>query len=240
MVLAASSSSPFPDITFKAFSKFILSNFNKEITLASVLLLLSTMLENPDFLNLHFRRSRSIIRQEKASTKWMELLAKIFHSRLEDCEIHAELLGDNTVPQLAGKLNDFALLLKLDPYNSSGSLVSKRKSVDYSITEALHIIAPISFECETMTCEARSLYNYMKYDDIAQVTLLKDSKVYRYAYVIGAKCGKCNVAYLADHEHIPAPHTGERCLLNDAAYVKIGQNLWADHVMDSSLEQTNP
>jgi len=56
MALAVSSEMPFPDITFKDFSKLINSNFGPQVSLSTVLLVLFTMTENPALLNLHARQ----------------------------------------------------------------------------------------------------------------------------------------------------------------------------------------
>ena len=56
MTAAMSSEMPFPDISFNAFNKFVSKNFSSEISLSTVLLLLFTMTENPDLLNLHARQ----------------------------------------------------------------------------------------------------------------------------------------------------------------------------------------
>jgi hypothetical protein len=53
-VSATSNTSPFPDIPFSTFSSFIQSNFNNNISLSSTLVILFSLLENPDLLNLHF------------------------------------------------------------------------------------------------------------------------------------------------------------------------------------------
>jgi len=46
----------FPDVTFKAFNAFIEQNFSSKITLTTVLMLLFTITENTDLLNLHQRQ----------------------------------------------------------------------------------------------------------------------------------------------------------------------------------------
>jgi hypothetical protein len=43
----------FPDISFNVFSSFIAQNFGSKITLATMLMLLFSTIENPDLLNLH-------------------------------------------------------------------------------------------------------------------------------------------------------------------------------------------
>jgi len=45
----------FPNISFKVFSQFVQENFSSRITLSQVLLVLFTITDNPDLLNLHAR-----------------------------------------------------------------------------------------------------------------------------------------------------------------------------------------
>ena len=53
MTIAVSSEMPFPDISFKDFNKFINNNFSPQVSLSIVLLVLFTITENSDLLNLH-------------------------------------------------------------------------------------------------------------------------------------------------------------------------------------------
>jgi hypothetical protein len=55
LVSAAPLPSPFPDITFQLFAAFVKENFSSKISLSSVLLILFTLLNNPELMNLHFR-----------------------------------------------------------------------------------------------------------------------------------------------------------------------------------------
>lgn len=50
---AVQNEQPFPNITFKVFNTFIEENFSSKISLATVLMLLFTVNENTDLLNLH-------------------------------------------------------------------------------------------------------------------------------------------------------------------------------------------
>ena len=50
---AVQNEQPFPDISFKVFNTFIEENFSSKISLATVLMLLFTVNENTDLLNLH-------------------------------------------------------------------------------------------------------------------------------------------------------------------------------------------
>ena len=53
-VSAAPVESPFPDILFSDFNFLIQSTFGSKITLATVLMLLFSVTDNPDLFNLHF------------------------------------------------------------------------------------------------------------------------------------------------------------------------------------------
>jgi hypothetical protein len=44
---------PLPDVSFKVFSQFIMANFGSEISLSTLLMMLFSMTNNPDLLNLH-------------------------------------------------------------------------------------------------------------------------------------------------------------------------------------------
>ena len=77
MVAAMPEESGFPDVTFKAFNEFIKANFSSKVSLATVLLVLFTMTENPDLLNLHSQQKNPSCRGEykvKASG-WIKGLA---------------------------------------------------------------------------------------------------------------------------------------------------------------------
>jgi hypothetical protein len=45
--------SPFPDIPFKSFSHFITENFSSKLSLSAALVILFSLTENSDLLNLH-------------------------------------------------------------------------------------------------------------------------------------------------------------------------------------------
>ena len=55
-VSAAPKTQPFPNLPFKVFSGFVEQTFGSDISLATVLLLLFTMTENPELLSLHARQ----------------------------------------------------------------------------------------------------------------------------------------------------------------------------------------
>jgi len=68
----------FPDISFKAFNDFVTQNFSSKITLATVLMLLFTTVENTDLLNLHQRQQNPQLSHEKQVnlSSWITSLAQ--------------------------------------------------------------------------------------------------------------------------------------------------------------------
>src|SRR6266498_4670939 len=61
---AVQSEHAFPDIPFKAFNTFVEQNFSSKIMLTTVLMLLFTMTENTDLLNLHQRQQHPQLSDE--------------------------------------------------------------------------------------------------------------------------------------------------------------------------------
>ena len=64
-VSAAPQTQPFPQISFKDFSQFIEGVFGPKISLATVLLLLFSMTENPELLSLHARQQHPTGEEKK-------------------------------------------------------------------------------------------------------------------------------------------------------------------------------
>ena len=60
-------SKSFPNPTFQAFSNFILSNFHSEISLTTTLLVLFSLINNPELLNLHARQTHPAFPDENIS-----------------------------------------------------------------------------------------------------------------------------------------------------------------------------
>ena len=78
LVSAARTEKAFPDISFSAFNQIIETNFGSKISLATVLMLLFTLTENVDLLNLHFRQQHPEYNGENKTHEngWMIALAK--------------------------------------------------------------------------------------------------------------------------------------------------------------------
>ncbi len=78
-MVAKSDTQPFPDITFKVFGDFVTQNFSSRVSLATVLLVLFSLTDNSDLLNLHARQKNPHVQGERKEMSsgwikpWLEL-----------------------------------------------------------------------------------------------------------------------------------------------------------------------
>lgn len=79
------SSKPFPNPTFQDFSNFILSNFHSQISLTTTLLILFSLVNNPELLNLHACQTHPVFHDEHVTraSGWMKTLARGLGNRLD-------------------------------------------------------------------------------------------------------------------------------------------------------------
>jgi hypothetical protein len=238
---------PFPDISFKVFSDFVNQNFSSQVSLATVLLVLFSLTENSDLLNLHNRQKHPYILGERKETAsgWIKTLARAIEDHLGAAaktllkrkEI-PQVLDDNAfVAPIATKLDIMAGVLKLKPiFSKSGKIKHKLKLISHDSITAVHIICPASFECEDTNCQPLALYQDTRLRDIAKVTLIKGTTIHKQVYVLTGKCGSCNTRYHADHEGLVLPSgTRNRLYLNAAKYLKIGQKVWVDRTFSNAV-----
>ena len=139
VVAAASSEMPFPNISFKAFNKFVISSFGPQVSLATVLLVLFTMTENSDLLNLHAHQRNPQYNGEmkQSSSGWIKALAQCLDDRLQDkikdLFMDTEVFenSNDLITSLTGKLDKLMDLLQLNPFAKSGKLEKKLKPVSH-------------------------------------------------------------------------------------------------------------
>ncbi|KAH6918847.1 hypothetical protein BKA70DRAFT_1416842 [Coprinopsis sp. MPI-PUGE-AT-0042] len=228
LALGHPTTSPYPDIPFSTFSAFILSTFDPKISLASVMIILSSVLENPELLNLHFRRILPLVGREQGSTAWMEHFASRLAKRFP---AKTPLLPRRSETTLSTSLVNLAKLLHLNPYDKYDLLVNKCKPIDLSSVEPSLAIVSKSYECQNQHCRRYSLFPHMKKEEIAQVTPIKGAKPYSHAFAIGGCCDRCKTSYMADHTY----RGPDKTFINDAPYLKIGNSRWGDRVFTQSV-----
>jgi len=167
MVSAISEETPFPDIPFQEFSQFISQNFNPTISLASVLCMLFSITENPDLLALHTRQQNARFPGEHSTmvSAWIRCLLCSIQKKL--CVNGKTLLNvseegpnvpnDQTITMLSTRLDALADILQLKPSVKNSKVKKKLQPISYKPIEAVYVICPGSFQCETLNCKPRSL-----------------------------------------------------------------------------------
>ena len=246
MALAVPSEMPFPDISFKDFSKFVDGNFNPQISLSTVLLVLFSMTENPELLNLHAcqKNPQCIGEKKHSSSGWIRALARSLIDRLEEKFIglfkesdQLETSLNDFITPLTVKLDKLMDVLKLNPFSKSGKLKKRLQSISHHEISPILLICPQSPECEDLECDPCGLLQATKERDIPIVTLIKGSKIYKKVAVLSGKCPKCETLYYADHESLDRnTDNPQRVYLNSAKYLKVGQSFWVDRVFSNAVD----
>jgi hypothetical protein len=166
MVSAAPAHSPFSGTTFQEFSKFVQENFSSGISLATVLVVLFTTTSNPDLLNLHARQQNPQPGEAvQVVSGWMKALARALKEnlgeeadRLFQKSEQKQMLNVNQVQNAIGiKLDSLSKMLKLYPYDAHGQPRQMLKPVSEKDIEPVHVICPASMQCQTMSCNKRSI-----------------------------------------------------------------------------------
>src|SRR5215510_10137277 len=112
----------FPNITFKVFSDFVQHQFGKDVSLATVLIVLFSLTSNPDLVGLHacqqYSKADKEIRQPLSG--WLRALSEALWSQLGDQAgtlLQSKESSSHAVTKaLAGKLDGLSKVLQLDPY----------------------------------------------------------------------------------------------------------------------------
>ena len=239
---------PFPDITFKEFSQFIGQHFSSKISLSTVLVILFSLTENPDLLNLHARQQYVQCEGENqiALSGWMKGLARAVKKSIDQNQrkplkmknVAKGMDEEQEITTFSFKLDLLAKLLDLHPYNEHGQLVDKLQPVSHKLIQPVHVLCPNSMECETVNCNSRSLLQSTRTRDIPQVTLIKNSIIYDDVFVFTGECPTCKTKYSADHERAAEAVESSRynrVYLNSAKYLKIGQSVWVDRAFSRGV-----
>src|ERR1700729_2125387 len=129
VVSAAPNDDPFSGMTFRAFSEFVEQNFSSRISLTTVLVVLFTMTNNSDVLNLHARQQHPIGDERlQMISGWLKALARALDGNFgqdterlfKTTENLSELNNDQRNSAIAIKLNSLYKLLDLSPYDDKG------------------------------------------------------------------------------------------------------------------------
>src|ERR1700674_3464757 len=247
VVSAAPSDDPFSGITFKAFSEFVEQHFSSRISLTTVLVVLFTLTDNSDVLNLHARQQHPPPDEcLQMISGWLKALARALDEKLgQDTgqlfQTTANLNNDQRNSAIAIKLNSLYKLLDLSPYDNEGVFHQSRYKQVRKEIEPAYVISPTSIQCQTQSCNGRSFHTNTRDRDTPRVTLIKGSKIYEEVHVLSGKCPQCKTIYYADHETSAPIDTdggddgGTKVYLNNAKYLKVGRSVWVDHVFSGGV-----
>jgi hypothetical protein len=238
--------SPFPDISFKVFSNFINDQFGSQISLATVLVILFSMTNNPDLLNLHGRQQIRKVPGEitQSNSGWIKALALALENRLGDTtdtlfrsdEQMSKLSEDQITSSLGSKLHGLSKTLCLYPFDEQSKFVGQLKPISKRDIEPVQIICPISMECETKDCQSRAIRKFTRERDTPSAVLIKGTKLFDNVPVLAGQCPKCLTIYHADHERSStAENASTKLYLNSAKFLKIGQNIWVDRIFSRTV-----
>ena len=154
----------FPDMTFRAFNMLVEQIFGSDISLATVIMVLLTLTNNPDLLSLHARQQNPVKGEKKIEvTAWIKALANALHDKLGD-DIYTlqrddEQNSDTALINSVGrKLDQFSKDLSLYPYNSRGKFQGKLKTISHAQIQPVLVICPDSIECEEISCEPWAIH----------------------------------------------------------------------------------
>jgi hypothetical protein len=152
-------------------------------------------------------------------------------------EMPEDLLGDEATELTSMKLNAFADLLGLNPYNSDGTFHQKLYPISNESIEPILVLCPTSYQCMDGECDPRSLLMLTRTNQVPKATLIKGTKIFKDVSVLSAHCPRCKTCYFVDHEthdHGP-PNDRQKTYLNDAVYLKIGQSTYVDRVFSNAV-----
>jgi hypothetical protein len=158
---AAPHDDPFSGIIFRAFSEFVEQHFSSRISLTTVLVVLFTMTNNSDVLNLHGRQQHPLPDEcLQMISGWLKALARALVGKLgQDTEqlfqINdnlSSLDNDQRNGAIAIKLDFLYKLLDLSPYDDEGVFHQSRYKQVRKEIEPAYVISPTSMQCQTQSC----------------------------------------------------------------------------------------
>jgi len=198
-------SKSFPNPTFQDFSNFILSNFHSQISLTTTLLILFSLVNNPELLNLHARQTHPVFHDENVTraSGWMKALARGLGNRLDYdlSKVLTQFTDKNWVTKLALQLDLLSSFLGLSPYKSNGNFKRKISQISQKSISPVRLICPPNMTCTTGSCNPYHISLRTRIRDIPRVTLIEGATVFDDVYALSDECTRCNTHYHADQMH---------------------------------------
>ena len=112
----------FPDISFKTFNKLVQKIFGSDIYLATVFMVLFTLINNPALLSLHAQQQNPVVQGERKVeiTPWIKALVHALHDKLDD-QIYTLQRDDDTSDSNSALINSVGR--KLDQFSKHLNLL---------------------------------------------------------------------------------------------------------------------
>lgn len=210
-VSAMPDQSSFPNISFKLFNEFVKENFSSKVSLSTVLIVLFTITNNSELLNLHARQQTPLLEGEYKieASGWIRALARALKDHLQSSsntlliqtERDQNFSNNDCIKCLGLKLDALAKVLSLYPSFTKDKAIKKPKAISHDEIKPVLVICPESIVCEDLSCKPWSLRQISNPRDIPKVTLIKGVNMYSNVSVLTGQCSQCESTYMADHEH---------------------------------------
>ncbi len=153
----------FQNVTFKAFNAFVEQNFRSKITLTTVLMLLFTITESTDLLNLHQWQQNPQLSDEKRVdlSSWIKSLAREvqkqttrpkFKTLFKKSESLNLISNNQIITKVGTKLNDLTDLLGLNSFANNGQLIQKLLPISKKEIHPILLICSSSNVCSDKKC----------------------------------------------------------------------------------------
>ncbi|KAF8239873.1 hypothetical protein L208DRAFT_1560013, partial [Tricholoma matsutake] len=194
--------SPFP---FKLFSHFLTTNFSSKLSLLAALVILFSLTENPDLLNLHAQQQYVKCQGEHhaQASGWIKAPACALKKQVDSHKVGPLKMKnvkkgmdkEEEIIALGLKLDSLSKLLHLHPYNANDQYQGKFQPISNKSIQPALVICPNAMECQTLACKSRSLHQITPIRDIPHVTLIKDATIHDNVPVLTGLCNVCNTKY---------------------------------------------
>jgi hypothetical protein len=200
---AATDANPLANIPFSTLAAFIEDNFSSKITIATVLTLISSLLENTDLLNLHARQQHPRYPEEarQQTSGWMKALARCLDNRLAEhtptlfqkSEHYSQLAVDAKMTSIGTKMDSLAKSLQLFPYDDSGEFLGWLSKPNMSHAAPVRLLCPKVSQCHDRGCQSWALRQVVRNRDIPEVTFIEGTQIHYGVMVLTGECPHCKV-----------------------------------------------
>ena len=210
-------------------------------------MLLFTITENTDLLNLHQRQQNPQLSDEKwvDLSSWIKSLAREvqkqttrpkFKTLFKKSESLNLIFNNQIITKIGTKLNDLTDLLGLNSFGNDGQLIQKLLPISKKEIQPILMICPSSNVCSDKKCQGHAILQHSDPNQLAEATLIKGSEIFTGVIILSGQCSNCKTHYFADHENYPQVEgPRKRVHLNNAKYLKIGQSLYVDWIFSKAV-----